>query len=169
MKLETINKQRYRKHLNIILFGCAISLMVGALVVSTILIALFAQEFQSNFYLNLIGVSCAGLAVTTLLIKFKHHPWMTEVYYVWLLKQQLNLINRKLAKIEKAANESNADAFLILSFYYQGSQQLYKLDDNTITLSSLNKKSAILEQQISDAKVEIDVEQFTASLVKNFK
>ena len=168
MKLQTIDKVRYRYRLNRLLAACAGTLLIGSLVISTGLIALFGQVQGDNFYFNLAGVILSGVFITSMLIKYKHHPLMHEIHYVWLLKQQLNLINRKLLKLDKAAAENNVDALIILNFSYQGSMQLWQLDDNTITLDVLNNKITKLEQQVKSLNVEISCADYDAKLLKQF-
>jgi len=168
MKLQTINKARYRQHLNRLLIASAASLMLGALVISTLLIALLGAQLDSNFSLNLTGVVISGFSITWALNHFKNHPWMTEIFYVWQLKKQLNLISRKITKLEQQLELNNPTAMLVLNYYYQGSMQLWQLDDNTITLDSLNRKIAILSQRLADNNISVSSDDYDSSLLNQF-
>ena len=93
---------------------------------------------------------------------------MLEVFYVWQLKQQLNKINRKIMGLDKAAAQDNIDALIILNYSYQGSMQLWQLDDNTITLDVLNLKMVKLNQQITDLNLTISSDDYNQSLLQKF-
>jgi hypothetical protein len=47
-------------------------------------------------------------------------------------------------------------------FYYKACIQLYTLDDNTITLSSLNLKAAELDTQIESQNLTISTDDFNS-------
>jgi hypothetical protein len=53
------------------------------------------------------------------------------------LKQELNLITRKMRKIKEAAEEGSLPAMTALAFSYAGSRQLWSLDDNTLIMDDL--------------------------------
>jgi len=168
MKLRTINKARYRKNLNLLLVAVAGAFMLIALLISTLLISLIGSQFDDNFSLNVAGVIIGGLTILALLNHFKNHSLMTEIYYVWLLKQQLNYINRKLTKIEQQVQQHNPDAMISLNFYYQGSMQLWQLDDNTITIDSLKRKIAQLDQVLTDCNISVSTDDYQQSMLAQF-
>lgn len=85
---------------------------------------------------------------------------MYEVAYIWDLKQVLNQIHRKSKKINLAVKENDVTAIGIMFFYYKACIQLYTLDDNTITLSSLNLKAAELDTQIETLNLTISTNDF---------
>ncbi len=96
-------------------------------------------------------VSAIALGMT--LVKLKKHPKMFEVVYVWDLEHQLNLIYRKNRKLLIAAEQGNKDAMLALQFSYQGSRQLWQLDDNTIVMSNLNVPQSQLDDWIAEYRI----------------
>ncbi|PCI60784.1 MAG: hypothetical protein COB35_08020 [Gammaproteobacteria bacterium] len=173
MTLIDINKQVYRKHLNIIIIGFIIVFMLLALIFGQGLIAIFADgqastAQQSNFRYNLVGVVFALIACMVILSQLREQPFFKEVYYVWQLKQVINLIYRKLSLIKKQAAKNDHSALIILNYYYQASQQLYLLDDNTITLSSLNKEFDKVQKQINQLELPISIADFDKDLLKKF-
>ena len=145
MKLEEINKARYRKHLNVVIVACIAALVIGSLGIARILIIAWPSDTGSHFYWNLLGVVLSTLAIGYTLKRYKEHPFMSEVVYVWHLKQALNQITRKLAKVKAAAEQGNVDAHHALQFYYSGCRQLWQLDDNTITMEELAIEQAKLD------------------------
>lgn len=168
MKLQAINKSRYRTHLNRLIIGCGISLLVLSLATSTMLIALVGISQGSNFNLNVMAVVISCIIIATALNHYKLNPWMTEIYYVWLLKKELNLINRKLPAIDKAAAKNDRTAMIILNFSYQGSKQLWQLDDNTITLDLLTKKMAELAERLALNNFDISSDDYDSALLSDF-
>lgn len=168
MKLESIDKQTYRKHLNIIIFISIISFAGLSLGISQAAIYFFTDREGTHFWLNVMGVVFGMIIVGSLLNKYKEHPFLAEAYYVWRLKQQINFIYRKQKKIEAAIEDDNVDAMLIMTFYYKACEQLYNLDDNTITISALNKKSNELKEKLEGLRIEINVEDYKQELLQRF-
>ncbi len=194
MKLKSIEKAIYRKRLNIIIVSFIASLLILALAYGQGLIALFAdslpvvdslpaaeqvsasatevsgeaQAAESNFKYNFLGVLFSLLTCALVLHKLKHSEFFTEVYYVWQVKQQQNSIYRKLKKIKAAAENDDVNALIILNFYYESLKQVYLLDDNTLTMSKLNKDITDLSAQIESKQLTISAEQYQQSILKDF-
>ncbi len=173
MKLIEIDKTTYRKRLNKIIAAFVIGFALLAVALGAILIALFGDaavngEQVNNFRFNLLGVILALIVAATILSKLKGHSVFTEVYYVWQLKQIHNSIYRKLKKIKQAGEQGNINAFIILNFYYLTLKQVYTLDDNTLTIASVEKNLSDLQAKMAEHNVTITTEQFEKSLVKSF-
>lgn len=168
MKLLTIDKQIYRKHLNVVIAICVVSLAILSLLISQSAIYFFTDRQGSHFWLNVMGVAVAMIIIGMGLKKVHRHPYMREVYYVWKLKQQINYIYRKSRKIDAAVIENNVEAITVMNFYYKACEQLYTLDDNTITIDSLTKKSNELNDKIATLNISMSVEDYQQSLLDNF-
>jgi len=187
MQLIEIDKARYRKHLNIVIVGFIASLLILSLAFGTILINIFSTvevsnveqvvnattelvqgEEKTNFKYNLLGVLLALFANALFLHRVKSSDFFKEVYYVWQIKQIQNLIFRKLKKIKAAAKTGEKQALIILSFYYQSQKLVYTLDDNTITITTVEKEIANIEQLINDNNVEVDATEFDKSLISTY-
>ncbi|HBY84365.1 MAG TPA: DUF3087 domain-containing protein [Colwellia sp.] len=186
MQLIDVDKVRYRKNLNIVIVGFISSLLVLSLLFGTLLISLFSSvgdvnefvqvandavqaEPDSNFRFNLLGVVLALLTNAAILYRVKHSAFFTEIYYVWQVKQLQNLVFRKLKKIKIAAKNGEETALIILSFYYQSQLQIYKLDDNTITLSTIENHQQQLNEMIAESGLTINADQFDKSLIATYK
>lgn len=186
MQLIEIDKVRYRKHLNIVIVGFISSLLVLSLLFGTILISLFSTasdiselikvasdavpvQQDSNFRYNLLGVVLALLLNGAVLHNIKNSTFFTEIYYVWQIKQLQNLVYRKLKKIKLAAKEGEEKALIILSFYYQSQLQIYKLDDNTMTLETIEKHFQQVNDTITEHRLTISAEQFEKSMIATYK
>lgn len=165
MKLIKINKVRYRKHLNIIIVGFIATLLILALIFGQLLIQAFSQEGVSNFKYNLLGVILSLLACAAILHSLKKSEFFNEIYYVWQIKQIQNLIYRKLKKIKNSAKDCDENALLVLVFYYKSLQQIYELDDNTLTISAVNKEVNDLQEIITHNNLIIDVDLFDKKLI----
>jgi hypothetical protein len=168
MQLREIDKARYRKHLRIVFGGMAAALLIITLATSTLFIYLFSRPEVSHFLHNLAGVVAAAGIVIFVLNRFRQHPYMVEVVYVWDLKQQLNRIQRKLRKIEAAVENNDNDAMKIMNFMYRGSKQLYELDDNTITLGSLTSKISVLDQRMETAGLSLSTDSYDTVMLSRF-
>ncbi|MFT6222005.1 MAG: hypothetical protein ACJA0C_001413 [Candidatus Endobugula sp.] len=168
MKLIEINKVRYRRHLRYVMAACAAGLAVGSLAVSQTLIAFFPDESGSHFHWNLLGVAVAGVAIAWLLNRYRQYDFMTEVVYVWDLKQSLNKINRKIRKLEAASREGNVDALLAIHYSYAASRLLWQLDDNTLLMDELAIKQAELNKLAEQYSVILNADDYDYSVLKSF-
>ena len=168
MQLIEIDKTRYRKHLRIVFAAIAAALAIIALGSSTLIIQFFSTPDADHFWHNLAGVVLAAIVVAFTLNKLRSHPFMFEVVYVWDLKQQLNRIHRKQKKIEARIEENDQDAMIIMNYMYRGSKQLYELDDNTITMGTLNSKINVLDSKMKDADISTSTDTYDPSMLDRF-
>jgi hypothetical protein len=168
MHLEDIDKSLYRRRFRFVFVAIVVVLTIVALGTSTLLIKLLGTPGGSHFLLNLAGVVVGAAAVLLTLIKLRQHPYLREVVYVWDLKQQLNQIYRKQRKIEPLVEENDPEAIAIMYFFYRGSQQLYELDDNTITMDTIGLKLRALERRIADLGINITTDSFRKVMLERF-
>jgi hypothetical protein len=168
MQLREINKNRYRKHYRITFAGIAFVLLIIAPATSALFISLFSNPEGSYFFHNLAGVIVGVAIITFALNKFRHHPFMVEVVYVWDLKQQLNKIHRKQRKIEAAIENNDKDAMIIMNFMLHGSKQLYELDDNTITMEDLLRKIQVHDERMQAAGLSSSTDAYNPAMLKQF-
>ncbi len=168
MQLIEIDKTRYRKHLRIVFAAIAAALAIIAVGSSTLIIHFFSTPDADHFWHNLAGVVLAAIIVAFTLNKLRSHPFMSEVVYVWDLKQQLNRIHRKQKKIEAHIEENDQDAMIIMNYMYRGSKQLYELDDNTITMGTLNSKINVLDSKMKDAGISTSTDAYDPSMLDRF-
>jgi hypothetical protein len=168
MQLIDINKKRYRRHLNYIIVACVVSLIIGCLAISQLLIAVFPDESGSHFHWNLTGVVITSLLIGLILNKYRTHDFMIEVAYVWDLKQVLNRINRKMLKLKAAAQEGNINALLAINFSYAGSRLLWELDDNLIIMDQLAIDQAEIDSLAMKYNLTLKAEDYDEAVLKEF-
>ncbi len=169
MKLQNIDKSRYSKHFKIVFTCIVIVLVIVSIGSSAILIQLLGNPEGSNFWLNLIGVVIAAVVIATILLKNRSHPFMTEMVYVWDLKQMLNRIYRKERKLKAAIEDSNdPDALIIMNYFYKGSKQLYELDNNQITHDELIDKIRAHDKRLESAGLSTLSDNFEPSMLERF-
>ena len=169
MQLINIDKKRYRKHLNIVIAGFIGTLLILSLIFGQLLIASFAQEGVSNFRYNLLGVMLSLLACAGIMHTLKNSDAFKEIYYVWKVKQLQNLIYRKLKKIKVGVSNDEHNALIILVFYYQSLIQVYKLDDNTLTISDVEKRLSDLQDVIAEKNLTVSADQFEKELLDFYR
>ncbi len=168
MSLEDIDQKIYTKRLRLVMLAVVVALCVISIPFSAVLIVLIGSAEGGNVILNAIGVAVAAVIVVAVLKRTSGHPWMHEVVYVWRLKQQLNRITRKFKAVTEAADRGERDAIIALNFSYRGSEQLYILDNNTITLDDLRLKITALDAQICDLELEISVDDYREELLEQY-
>ncbi|MDO6428477.1 DUF3087 family protein [Thalassotalea sp. 1_MG-2023] len=179
MQLQNIDKIIYRQRLNRIIISFIISLTLLSLLFGSLFISVFSDnsinfemandtDAPSNFSYNLAGVICALAVCAALLHRLRKTAYFHQVYYVWQLKQIQNKIYRKLNTINNMAMEhGDQQALIILDFYYQSLKQVYQLDDNTLTMSSVNQKHQAVKEKAEQQELQLDKEQFTESMLKH--
>ncbi|MFT4653219.1 MAG: hypothetical protein ACJA0G_002070 [Kangiellaceae bacterium] len=168
MQLINIDKTRYRRHLNRVIAACIISLAGGSLAISQTLIALFPDASGSHFHWNLLGVVVSTLILAWLLNKYRKHTFMTEVVYVWELKQALNKIQRKMMKLKAASLTGNADAMLAIQYSFAGSRLLWQLDDNTIIMDELVVQQAELDSLAQKYDLTLNANDYDVYILQQF-
>ncbi|QTH64688.1 DUF3087 family protein [Psychrosphaera ytuae] len=168
MKLESIDKSVYRSHLNRILWVSIVAFASMSLLISQVTIYLFTDREGTHFWLNVMGVVVSMIIIGSVFNRIKSHPYFYEVYYVWRLKQQINYIIRKNKALEQAVEQDDVQAITIMAFYYKACEQLYTLDDNTITMSALNKKSNALQEKIDALNQSIDISDYSVDMLKAY-
>ncbi|WP_159820113.1 DUF3087 domain-containing protein [Colwellia sp. 20A7] len=169
MQLINIDKKRYRKNLNIVIVGFIGTLLILSLIFGQLLIASFAQEGVSNFRYNLLGVILSLLACAGIMHTLKNSDAFKEIYYVWKVKQIQNSIYRKLKKIKVGVSNDEHNALIILVFYYQSLIQVYKLDDNTLTISEVEKRFSDLQAVVAEKNLTISADQFEKELLDFYR
>jgi hypothetical protein len=168
MQLIEINKERYRRHLNIVIAACVGGLAVGSIAISQTLITFFPDESGSHFNWNLLGVVITSVTIAWLLNKYRTHNFMFEVVYVWELKQTLNKINRKMVKLKAAGSEGNANALLAIHYSYAGSRLLWELDDNTIVMDELVIQQTELDSIAVKYNLTLNANDYDKHTLKQF-
>lgn len=173
MKLQQVDKTIYRSNMNLFMVALVLGLIVLSLSFGAGLIALFGVEAvpgepTGNFHWNLLGVILAVLLCSAIVYQLKTQPFFKEIYYVWQLKQLQNRIYRKLNKIRAAAATNDVNALITLLFYFTSLRQVYLLDDNTLTLSSVDKELNQLQEQCNNLGLTLSAEQFEVALLAGF-
>ena len=74
-----------------------------------------------------------------------------------------------MKKIKKASLDADENALTVLTFYYTSLKQLYILDDNTITMSTLESDISNLDILITESGKEIHIDQFTQAMLLSYK
>ena len=152
--------------------GC---LAVLALLFGSILIAFFGSEgitesgSTGNFHLNVLGVILAVIVSSIIMNKVKAHAYFNEIMYVWQLKQIHNRIYRKLAKIKEKAARNDHDSLLILAFYYTTQQQVFTLDNNTLTITAVQKSLNEVYEQATEMNLTLELDDFTVDLLDRYE
>lgn len=166
MILQNIDKARYRKNLNRLIASVIITMLVLALGSSSLLIHFVGEQNVSNFMLNLAGVIFAAIIVGVVLYRIRVLPFMSEVVYVWHLKQELNFIYRHSAALKSALERNSHNALIVMYFNLKGSIQLYELDDNDLTLDTLRQDLLDFEAKIQALDVAVNPDDYHRNLVK---
>lgn len=174
MKLQKINKEEYRKKMNLLLVSLVGSLALFAIVFGSILIELFGSvgsvtgEATGNFHLNVLGVILSVALNAFISSRVKGHDYFKEALYVWNLKQTHNQIYRKLKRIQPKAEQGDREALTILYFYYTTQKQVYDLDNNTLTIKTVQQSLDNIVELSEKWSIELDIETFSKDLVAKF-
>jgi len=181
MIFKDIDKDLYNKRLKIITIAFVAAFALLSIAFGSILIQFFGNttdivvvanmdgEPESNFKLNMAGVIIALLLCAAVLHGLRKKPLFEEVYYVWQLKQLHNLVYRKLKTIELHANKGDEKAIAILVQYYTSLKQVYTLDNNDLTMSSVNQSLSQWQEKAEAVSMTVDEAIFTAENIKSIE
>ena len=175
MQLQQIEKTQYRKRLNVVIVSFILGFGALSVLYGSLLISLFSSvdmqvtttdvEGKDNFKLNLIGVVLGLITSAAILHRMRNHPFFKEIYYVWQVKQIQNLIYRKLGNVKNAVKNGDVNAMITLDYYYKSLKQIYYLDDNTITLSTVEKEHQEYLKMFEEMNLSISAEKFDKSML----
>lgn len=166
MKLQTIDKNTYRRRLNIFIGVTIVLMLLIALSSSSFLIHLIGDPDGSNFALNLAGVILAVAVVSYVIYRIRFQAFMAEILYVWRLKQELNAIYRQSAKLKDAVDNKNKNGLIITYFNFKASIQLYELDNNDLTLNDLKNDLESFEEKIQNLNMDVSANDYHRGLLK---
>ena len=91
---------------------------------------------------------------------------MTEVVYVWELKQALNKINRRMPKLKTAGRDGSYNALLAMHYSYAGSRLLWRLDDNTIVMDELAIQQTELDRIAEQYNFTLNADDYDERILK---
>ena len=174
MMLVEVDKARYRQHLNRVIAVFIACLALSSLLCGQLLIAFFGNQAVSsgestgNLHLNFLGVLLGFAICAWGLYQQRHRDYFREIYYVSRLKALQNRIYRKLKKIRQAGEQGDIDALTILVFYFSSQKLVYLLDDNTLTLSQVDREIEATKARIAALGLNIGPQDFDESLLEKF-
>ncbi|RKF19906.1 DUF3087 family protein [Alginatibacterium sediminis] len=168
MLLKTIDKERYRRNSRNVYFAIVAWLILVTLASSTAFIYLFSDPQNDNFIYNLAGVVTAVLGLLVIWSQLKSRSYLADIEYIRQLKSLLNRINRKLAKLEKAAKTGDINAFISLDYSYKASRLIWELDNNTLLMSELQIREQKLSDGLAKFNLSIDDKQFNPEMLSAY-
>lgn len=174
MNILKIDKETYRKKSNLVIVALVLSLAALSIVFGSILIFFWGATpnvntgSTGNFHLNVIGVFFAIATVAGLMKKIHSHSYFDELMYVWKMKKIHTLIYRKFQKVTSAAEKNNPDALLILAFYYTTQEQIFTLDNNTLTINSVRKSLNDIHTKAELINLPLELNDFDVVLLDAF-
>lgn len=168
MRLENINKPRFKKHLNWFQGSLVVALLLLSVGLSQLYIALWSTG-DSNFWLNVAGVASAVMLLAAVVNHIKDKPFMYEIMYVWRLKNELMRVYRHTKPLEAALAKGESYAYVIKYFHLHGSRHLYLLEDNTVTMDDLNRQINEFDKVLAERNLSITVEDYHPDLLTKLK
>ncbi|UZK03098.1 DUF3087 family protein [Venatoribacter cucullus] len=164
MELQNIDKACFKKHLNRFQGGLVVALLLLSLGLSELYVGLWSDG-GSHFWLNAAAVATAAFIIAGVVGLVKNHPALTEVMYVWRLKNELNRIYRASRKLDKALADNNPDALAIKYYQLHASRHLYQLEDNTLTLDELNQQITDFDQKLAELGLTLSIGDYQPDLL----
>lgn len=125
--LEQHDSDKYRRKARMISFAMAGQLIIFGMLFSMLL----TSTFGNSVWLYVLGILLGLLATSALFAVLRERPWMSEMRYVWQLRQHLAQISGFLPTLRRALEEDNRSALDIVTFYHAGVAQLAELNGRT--------------------------------------
>ncbi len=96
--LEQHDSHKYRRKARMISIAMAGQLIIFGMLFSMLLIS----TFGSSLWLYAVGIVLGLLATSALFAALRERPWMSEMRYVWQLRQHLAQIGGFLPTLRRA-------------------------------------------------------------------
>jgi hypothetical protein len=87
---------------------------------------------------------------------------MKEAMYAWRLKRHIMYIYNAMNRLQEAAVQGNAEAIKILRFYQLGTEQMYRLDNNSHELIELRSQLIVKHFVVMFNVLSIEVKHSTS-------
>jgi len=169
-KIEEIDPVYYRKQTRkstMIIMGLFI--IIG-FITARLTVIYFSEYLNNHIVLNFLG-AFAGLLLTFWIVSafFKDANWMKEAMYAWHLKRHLMSIYNAMNRLQEATVQGDAKAMKILRFYQLGTEQMYRLDNNSHELIELRSQMQALESKMKEMGLEINQTEFDMKSVDGYR
>ena len=169
-KIEEIDPVHYRKQTRkstMIIMG--IFIVIG-FITARFTVAYFGEYSDNHIVLNFLG-AFAGLLITFWIVNafFKNAIWMKEAMYAWRLKRHIMYIYNALNRLQEAADQGDVEAIKILRFYQLGTEQMYRLDNNSHELIELRSQMQELESKMKEMGIEANQTKFDMESVDGYR
>ncbi|NOQ78951.1 MAG: DUF3087 family protein [Gammaproteobacteria bacterium] len=169
-KIEEIDPVHYRKHTRkstMIIMG--IFIIIG-FITARLTIVYFGESSNNHIVLNFLG-AFAGLLITFGIVNafFIDANWMKEALYAWRLKRHIMYIYNAMNRLQDAADQGDVEAIKILRFYQLGTEQMYRLDNNSHELIELKSQMRELESKMKEMGIEANQTEFDMESVDGYR
>jgi len=169
-KIEEIDPVHYRKQTRkstMIIVG--IFIVIG-FITARLTVIYFGEYLNNHIVLNFLG-AFAGLLITFWIVNtfFKDANWMKEAIYAWRLKRQLMYIYNAMNRLQDATVQGDVKAIIILRFYQLGTEQMYRLDNNSFELIELRSQMRELESKMKEMGIEANQTEFDMESVDDYR
>jgi len=130
----------------------------------------FSEYSNNHIVLNFLG-AFAGLLLTFWIVNtfFKDTNWMKEAMYAWRLKRHLMYIYNALKRLQESADQGDVKAIKILRFYQLGTEQMYRLDNNSHELIELRSQMQELESKMKEMGIETNQTDFCMESMDSYR
>lgn len=169
-KIEEIDPVHYRKQTRkstMIIMG--IFIVIG-FITARLTVIYFGEYLNNQIVLNFLG-AFAGLLITFWIVNafFKDANWMKEAMYAWHLKRHIMTIYNAMKRLQEAADQGDVKAIKILRFYQLGTEQMYRLDNNSHELIELRSQMQELKSKMKEMGIEVNQTEFDMESVDNYR
>jgi uncharacterized protein (UPF0333 family) len=169
-KIEDIDPVYHRKQTRkstMIIMG--IFIVIG-FITARLTVVYFAEYSNNQIVLNFLG-AFAGLLLTFWIANafFKEANWMKEAMYAWRLKRHIMTIYNAMNCLQESADQGDVKAIKILRFYQLGTEQMYRLDNNSHELIELKSQMQELESKMKEMGIETNQTEFDMKLVDGYR
>ncbi|MCU7835279.1 MAG: DUF3087 domain-containing protein [gamma proteobacterium symbiont of Taylorina sp.] len=169
-KIEEIDPVHYRKQTRkstMIIMG--IFIVIG-FITARYTVVYFGEYSDNHIVLNFLG-AFAGLLITFWIVNafFKDANWMKESMYAWRLKRHIMYIYNAMNRLQEAADQGDVEAIKILRFYQLGTEQMYRLDNNSHELFELRSQMQELESKMKEMGIETNQTEFDMESVDGYR
>jgi hypothetical protein len=165
--IDTVYHRKQTRKSTMIIMG--IFIVIG-FITARLTVVYFAEYSNNQIVLNFLG-ALAGLLITFWIVNsfFKDANWMKEAMYAWRLKRHLMYIYNVMNRLQESADQGDVEAIKILRFYQLGTEQMYRLDNNSHELIELRSQMRELESKMKEMGIEANQTEFDMESVDGYR
>lgn len=168
MKIRKLDAVEYRKKQKKVAITLSLIFALLGLGLSALLRHFSGNPEGENMLVNLIGVLSGLLITISIYSRYKSHPYLEDIGYIWGMKKKVLNIQNKIHHWEEALQRGEQTAATVLAFYFEAGMELQRLENNEYGSSEMVKRYNRFQSECERLGLIASAEDFEEELLGQF-